>query len=306
MAQRVTLDEIRTRTYKSRDAWWTVWLVDPLASRLVWLVSPWRRVTPNLLTAAAFLVGIGSAVCFWQGEYGWLLAGALLFHLSFVLDCMDGKIARLNGTGSVFGTWLDYVFDRLRVAVCMVGLFGGQYLHTGRFVYIWLGGLVLFLDMFRYLNALQMGKVKNKMRAGLAAARGEDVPAAMLAGDADPENAPADGADEEPAGTRERADVFDDFRTRFGLFIRIRNALIRQRIRAHVISGIEFMMFVFIVGPVVHWITGTTVIAAALLAGFELLLIYKLWIATKTYERQLVTAAKIPAPATARDEVRVV
>ena len=24
---------------------------------------------------------------------------------------MDGKIARLKGTGSVFGAWLDYVFD---------------------------------------------------------------------------------------------------------------------------------------------------------------------------------------------------
>jgi phosphatidylglycerophosphate synthase len=28
------------------------------------------------------------------------VAGAVLFHLSFVIDCMDGKIARLNGTGS--------------------------------------------------------------------------------------------------------------------------------------------------------------------------------------------------------------
>ena len=96
MARRVSLGEIRSRTYKRRDAWWTVWLVDPLASRLVWLVAPWRWVTPNRLTTAAFAIGVGSAVCFWQGGYGWLVLGALLFHLSFVLDCMDGKIARLN------------------------------------------------------------------------------------------------------------------------------------------------------------------------------------------------------------------
>src|SRR3712207_8819073 len=56
-----------------------------------------------------------SAYSFWRAGYPWLLLGALLFHLSFVLDCMDGKIARLNGTGSPFGSWLDYVFDRLRV-----------------------------------------------------------------------------------------------------------------------------------------------------------------------------------------------
>ncbi|GIE95127.1 CDP-alcohol phosphatidyltransferase family protein [Paractinoplanes rishiriensis] len=299
MAQRVTLDEIRTRTYKSRDAWWTVWLVDPLASRLVQLVAPWRWVTPNRLTTAAFLIGIVSAVCFWQGTYAWLLAGALLFHLSFVLDCMDGKIARLNGTGSVFGAWLDYVFDRLRVAVCTIGLFGGQYVLTGNFAYVWLAGLVLFLDMFRYLNALQMGKVKNEMKAGLAALRGEDAPPVVFV---------EDGEDEHPAERVESpdvADVYGDFRTRFGLFIRIRNALIRQRIRAHVISGIEFMMFVFIVGPVVNGIIGTTLISAALLAGFELLLIYKLYIATKSYARQVAAGPRIPAPAADRDGVPV-
>ena len=64
----------------------------------------------------------------------------MLFHLSFVIDCMDGKIARLNGTGSVFGAWLDYVFDRLRVLVCTVALMGGQYARTGDFIYVWLGG----------------------------------------------------------------------------------------------------------------------------------------------------------------------
>src|SRR5689334_4348423 len=180
MASRVALSEIRSRTYKQRDAWWTVWLVDPLASRLVWLVSPWRWVTPNLLTIAAFVVGLGSAAAFFQarhGGYGWLLLGALLFHLSFVLDCMDGKVARLNGTGSVFGAWLDYVFDRLRVATCAVGLFGGAYNATHEFIYLWLALAVIFLDMFRYLNALETSKIKSDMQAKLVLAGAE--PASM-------------------------------------------------------------------------------------------------------------------------------
>src|SRR3954469_3903110 len=180
MAHRVTLAEIRSRTYKRRDAWWTVWLVDPLASRLVWLVAPWRWVTPNRLTTAAFLIGLGSAAALWQGTYGWLLLGALLFHLSFVLDCMDGKIARLNGTGSVFGAWLDYVFDRLRVLVCTIGLFGGQYERTHDFAYIWLAGLVIFLDMFRDLNALQMGKVKAEMKQRLVESGAEQAPVMVV------------------------------------------------------------------------------------------------------------------------------
>ena len=296
MAQRFTLQEIRTRTYKDRDAWWTVWLVDPLASRLVWLVAPYRWITPNRLTVSAFFVGVAAAACFWQQSYGWLALGALLFHISFLIDCMDGKIARLNGTGSVFGAWLDYVFDRLRVLVCTVALMGGQYARTGDFIYVWLGGLVIFLDMFRYLNALQMGKVKGDMRARLAAARGVGSAPPVFVEEAVTHQPVGNGGPVLTTTTdtlgRERpvVDVYGDFRNRFGAFVQIRNMLVRQRIRAHVISGIEFQMAVFIVGPLAHLIVGTTVVAAGLLVAFELLLIYKLWTATRSYVKHLAEA----------------
>ena len=97
--------------------------------------------------------------------------------------------------------------------------------------------------------------------------------------------------------------MYGDFRTKFGTFVRVRNVLVRQRIRAHLFSGIEFQMFVFIVGPVTNQIIGTTLISAALLAAFELLLIYKLWTATRSYARKIASAAKIPSPAGSRDEV---
>jgi phosphatidylglycerophosphate synthase len=301
MAQRVPLHEIRARTYKDRDAWWTVWLVDPVASRLVWLVAPYRWITPNRLTISAFLLGVTAAACFWQQTWGWLIAGALLFHVSFVIDCMDGKIARLNGTGSVFGAWLDYVFDRLRVLVCTVALMGGQYERTGDFTYVLLGGLVIFLDMFRYLNALQMGKVKDEMRHRLAVARGA-APAVFVeeTGMLHPtgKTAPAMTTATDKMGVeRPVVDVYGDFRNRFGAFVKIRNRLVQQRIRAHVISGIEFQMAVFIIGPLTHWIIGTTLVAAALLIAFELLLILKLWTATRSYARHLSTVvADTPTP----------
>nr|WP_308210023.1 CDP-alcohol phosphatidyltransferase family protein [Actinomadura madurae] len=117
-----TLDDVRQRTYKARDAWWTVLLVDPLASRLVRFTANRTRVTPNQLTVAALILGLGAGACFAVASWPWLLAGAVLYHLSFTLDCMDGKIARLKGTGSVFGAWLDYIFDRVRVLACAIAL----------------------------------------------------------------------------------------------------------------------------------------------------------------------------------------
>ena len=277
MARRVALVEIRSRTYKARDAWWTVALVDPLASRLVRLVSPWRRVTPNRLTVGAFLVGVAAAACFWQQSYPWLVAGAVLFHLSFVIDCMDGKIARLNGTGSVFGAWLDYVFDRLRVVVCTIGLFGGQYARTGHLAYLWVAGLVIFLDLFRYLNALEMKQIKATMRERLAVETGAAV---------------AEETDEEQtvgAARAEAIDVYADFRGRHGRAVRIRNLLVRHRIRAHLVSGIEFQMGVFVVAPLTTALVVVPVVSGVLLAGFELLLIYKLYAATRSFERHVAS-----------------
>src|SRR3954471_12686043 len=97
------LVELRVRTYKSRDAWWTVLLVDPLASRLTYLVARRTAITPNQLTVFAFVIGMGAAGCFAKGDRVWLIAAAILYHLSFVVDCMDGKLARFQGSGSVFG-----------------------------------------------------------------------------------------------------------------------------------------------------------------------------------------------------------
>jgi hypothetical protein len=200
---------------------------------------------------------------------------------------MDGKIARLNGTGSVFGAWLDYVFDRLRVLACTIALMGGQYARTQDMVFVWLGGLVIFLDMFRYLNALQMNKVKSDMKDTLATDGEtpvfvEDIatvhPDALAAGRT---------AVDQDGIERQVVDVYGDFRSRFGGFTRLRNRLVGRRIRAHLFSGIEFQMFVFIVGPVTHQVIGVTLASSALLIAFELLLIYKLWTATKNFTTQL-------------------
>ncbi|AEV87911.1 hypothetical protein ACWT_6900 [Actinoplanes sp. SE50] len=239
----VTLREIRERTYKPIDAWWTVLLVDPLAARLVRLIAPYRRLTPNVLTLVATVIGVGAMVCFARGDTRWLIAGAVLFHLSFVVDCMDGKIARLNGTGTIFGQWLDFVLDRVRVFFCALTLFGGQYARHHDVTYLWLMSAAIFLDLIRYLNGGQVAKVRQTMVDELGALA---VPAEA--------GAP-------PLSRRGRA----------GALLR------RNRIRTHLFSGIEYEMFVYIIGPLTGLIIGVTVLAGAALLAFELVLVYRFW-----------------------------
>jgi phosphatidylglycerophosphate synthase len=269
MVRRSSLQDIREQTYKVRDAWWTVLLVDPLAVRLVRLVAPYRWITPNLLTVLAMVLGVGSAACFLAQDRWWLIAGAVLFHLSFVVDCMDGKIARLNGTGSMFGAWFDFMFDRLRVFMCAAALFGGQYARTGHVAFLWTLVVVTFLDLFRYLNSTQMAKTRQSMRDLLEEARGPM-----------PEE-PVTGTPMPPQGPRAR----------------LREALLQRRIRTHLFSGIEFEMTVFIIGPLTGQVIATSAIAGTLLVAFELLLIVKLWRATRGFP---VALAKAEATAALR------
>lgn len=273
----VTLAEIRERTYKPQDAWWTVLFVDPVASRLVRLVAPYRRITPNKLTLLAAALGLLAAVCFALQTRWWLVAGALLFHLSFVVDCMDGKIARLNGTGSIFGAWFDFVFDRLRVFLCAQALFGGQYLYTGRIAYLWLLAVVVFLDLFRYLNSSQMTKVRTEMRSRL-----DEVLAPVRA-------AREEGEEEEITELPERT---TSRRRRLGAY------LLRHRIRTHVFSGIEYEMTVFIVAPLIGWLIPVTVAAGVLLVLFESWLVLKLWRQTQEFPARLRAAEEEVAAVT--------
>jgi phosphatidylglycerophosphate synthase len=271
----ITLDQVRA-TAKPRDAWWTVLLVDPVAIRLVRWWAPHKWITPNRVTMGAFALGLAAAAAFWQGTRWWLVVGALLYHVSFILDCVDGKLARVRGTGSVFGVWLDFIFDRLLVVICAVALMGGQYALTHQAVYLVLGGAVVVLNLFRQVNGQTMQSARRAMERQLEAVRGE-----TKAGRADPDSF---------------SQLSSGVRARLGPFLRVRALLARHRIRADLISGIEFQMGVFIVGPLIGQVLWTTVVFAALLLAFEFAMILQFWLAIRSFNRRLARAReKAPA-----------
>lgn len=71
-------------------------------------------VSPNLVTALALIIGLLSAVAnlFVDADHLWLLAvGGTLFHLSSVVDGVDGELARLKFQFSEFGAWFDTISD---------------------------------------------------------------------------------------------------------------------------------------------------------------------------------------------------
>lgn len=269
-----SLDDVY-ETRKRRDSWWTVYFVDPVACRVALPVANRTKITPNGLTVFSLVLGAVSALCFATNH---LIAGAVVFYLSFMIDCVDGKIARLKGTGTPFGLWLDYVGDRVRVVLCAGGLAYGQYALTSDVNYILLGAAVAVLDLFRYVNAPQMKRVREAVREE----RGERGP------EPEPE------LDEEHTEPLERMSHVDSLermplaeRTRRPRSFprRLNRFLARHRVRSHLISGIEFHAAVFVVAPLAGaWaLIPLAALAGVLLLVNEIFLVYRMWRFTRRH-----------------------
>jgi phosphatidylglycerophosphate synthase len=328
---RWTAADVRGRTLKYTDAWWTVLLVDPVVAPAVAFIANRTSITPNVITVGSLLLGLACAGAFLLHTWTWLLIGALLYHLSFTLDCMDGKVARLKGNGSAIGGLLDYIFDRIRVVVVTLGLFGGQFQATGQARYFYAGIVTVFLDGLRYMDALQIAKVRREMSVSLLEARSavsravdcleqvqrmrggrvtagdttdDTVEAALAEGrrslitaaaaskrlslDADEDSSMPTTLRRAPAATPEQAinsEISTGFDRLVPWYAGFRDAMIRRRIRTHLVSGVEFQMFVFIVGPAVHQVLPVMIAAGAGLLGFEIVILVKLAMATRDYDR---------------------
>jgi hypothetical protein len=85
-------------------------------------------------------------------------------------------------------------------------------------------------------------------------------------------------------------DLQQGFRARFSWYLRVRDWLALRRVRPHLVSGIEFQMAVFIIGPLCHAIIPVTVVAGLLMLVFEIAIIYKLWLSTRDFAHAMAEA----------------
>ncbi|MEN8834305.1 MAG: CDP-alcohol phosphatidyltransferase family protein [Pacificibacter sp.] len=82
-------------------------LYRPASLRLSWVLLK-TGITPNSITYLQIIVGLLGcyAIYAMQNTLG-LAIGVLLLHFAYVLDCVDGEIARATNTESIQGIFLD-------------------------------------------------------------------------------------------------------------------------------------------------------------------------------------------------------
>lgn len=100
---------------RPRDIW-TRLAIDPVADPLARWLAGRAGVTPNRITLVAAALGVAAAACL---ATGLLRVGGGLFLLRFLADCIDGKVARIQGTSSARGALLDVATD----VVCVVAAY---------------------------------------------------------------------------------------------------------------------------------------------------------------------------------------
>jgi phosphatidylglycerophosphate synthase len=112
------------RTRKPRDIFWNRFVARPAAAVML-VPLQGSRVTPNQVTFASLVVfAAGAAVMMLVPDWTGLLIAVAVIELSYVLDCVDGQLARLRGTSSPVGAHLDFLMDELKafLLVAAVGI----------------------------------------------------------------------------------------------------------------------------------------------------------------------------------------
>jgi phosphatidylglycerophosphate synthase len=133
--------------------WGDLWF-PRLANRLLIPASKITALTPThvtvislgLYSTAAGLIVVGGA---------WSILAAVLLPVSYVLDCLDGQLARYTGRTSPIGDYLDKTLDVLKIFILNAAMAIAAYDLTGQSLYLVLGLVSCFGFFFRYYIKLE-------------------------------------------------------------------------------------------------------------------------------------------------------
>jgi len=104
-------------TKNKDDEWWSSFITSPLAIVGNYIVVDVKWLTPNIITLFSFIIAIIAALFIIVGGTMNFIIAAGLIHLSHVLDCMDGQMARYRKTTSPSGAYFDKLTDQIQITL---------------------------------------------------------------------------------------------------------------------------------------------------------------------------------------------
>ena len=117
-------------TKNKNDEWWSSFVTAPLAIAFNYFVVDIKWLTPNLITLFSFITSLVSVVFIVIGGFTNFIIAAILIHLSHILDCMDGQMARYRRVSSKSGCYFDKLTDQIQVTLWFGAIGYAAYVQT--------------------------------------------------------------------------------------------------------------------------------------------------------------------------------
>ena len=117
-------------TKNKDDEWWSSFVTSPLAIVFNYFVVDIKWLTPNLITLFSFITSLVSVIFIVIGGFTNFIIAAILIHLSHILDCMDGQMARYREVSSKSGCYFDKLTDQIQVTLWFGAIGYAAYIQT--------------------------------------------------------------------------------------------------------------------------------------------------------------------------------
>ncbi len=146
-----TIKELK-KALKQEDSFFSIYFYRKISLRITWLLIR-TKITPNQVTLFSLILSIIAALLFVPGIYSYSILGIVFLHLSFLMDHVDGEIARYKNLKSPFGAWFDQITDRIMESLVFISITIGIYNNTNNY-------LVFIFGMLAVFNLFMIGHIR--------------------------------------------------------------------------------------------------------------------------------------------------
>jgi phosphatidylglycerophosphate synthase len=148
-----------------QNAWYSRNVARPIS---LYVTKPFIFLHPNTICLIMIIVGLLAIPFFIYGSYWSVIIGALILQVHYILDHVDGNVARLRNKRSQRGKYLDFLGNITVNPLSLLALGIGLFRSTGNLYYLYLGISAGFsylaiepARLFSYLMIIESGlKIK--------------------------------------------------------------------------------------------------------------------------------------------------
>ena len=110
------------------------------------------NISANVTTCLSGGIGVLATLFIFFGTKQYLIIGLWIFLFSSLMDYVDGNIARVKGTSTFFGKFIDGYIDIIRLTALKLSLVFFVFVNNGPHYLIWIGVLSVILTPYYHLT----------------------------------------------------------------------------------------------------------------------------------------------------------